>query len=137
MIRLTAIGAGIALAVLVGGSVDDAGARECCNVTCGLASPRCLVSDVVNCDQLCDTACASSGGCTTFSASTCAPGLAVESCDAGCQAVCATFTPVTTPTSTPATAPAPTLSPGALAFLAAALGGLAVVALRRGIRPRE
>jgi hypothetical protein len=118
---------GCALAVIAAGGVDSAGARECCNITCGLASPICIASDDLNCEQLCDAECVNSGGCTTFGASTCSPDLAVVSCDENCDAVCAAFTP----TPTPATTPAPTMSLGMLTVMAALLGVLAVVGLRQ------
>lgn len=118
------------LAVIGAASVDGAAARECCNVTCGAQSPVCRMSDDFGCDQLCDTQCAGSGGCTTFLASTCAPGLEVVACDSDCGAVCAPIPPPPIP------AAAPTMSPGVLAVLATVLAALAVASLTRtGRRP--
>ena len=121
---------GCALAVVGAGSVDRASARECCNISCGTFEPVCVVSDTANCQVICDSGCSSFGGCTTFTASTCSPDLAVGSCDGNCQAVCATFTPLPTVTPIAATAPAPTMSSGVLALMVVGLGLLASVALR-------
>jgi len=98
MSRFTTIGACLALAVVGAGSAHAL--VECCNVTCDGFSPICLFDLALPCDQLCNSACESFGGCTHFSASTCSPDLAVVGCDNNCGAVCATFTATATATAT-------------------------------------
>ena len=102
MVRITTIGACVAVALVAAGSVNAVRAQiVCCTSVCqgGGSTEVCSPSA---CDRpSCVTACSLVGGmCVDFTSSGCPDGRDALSCNILCQPVCPpTFTP--TPTSTP------------------------------------
>ena len=124
MARITARGMWLSAALLAtvgaGQARADPEARSCL-VTCMGAgsSPSCVPQVAFNgficAMSLCDTVCASQGGCAEgiFNSELCPPGQVAAGCDASCLPLCGTPTPSSTPTSTPTDTPThtPTSTP--------------------------